>query len=242
MMLSREVKRVPMDFDWPVDKVWEGYLSPDPGWPTCRRCDGDGIHPQAKPITESFYALYVHDEATRRQIQWSDKITQDEVDHLLDKDRLPTWVRDDTKRGGHWEQLPRTADEVNALNRRGGLDSHDGINRWILCKYRCERLGIPYTCDGCEGHGNLASDEDRKRAEEWTPTEPPEGEGWQMWESVSEGSPISPVFATAEALASWLTDNPRGITERMGYADWLAAIQGNNVVGTDVATGEPVRP
>jgi len=37
--------------------------------------------------------------------------------------------------------------------------------------------------------------------------EPPEGVGWQMWEDTSEGSPISPVFKTAEELAQWLEDN-----------------------------------
>jgi hypothetical protein len=32
----------------------------------------------------------------------------------------------------------------------------------------------------------------------------PAGEGWQMWETTSEGSPISPVFSTPEELATWL--------------------------------------
>lgn len=27
--MSREVKRVPLDFDWPLKKVWSGYLMPD---------------------------------------------------------------------------------------------------------------------------------------------------------------------------------------------------------------------
>ena len=36
--------------------------------------------------------------------------------------------------------------------------------------------------------------------------EPPVGEGWQMWETTSEGSPISPVFASPEDLATWLAD------------------------------------
>ena len=30
--------------------------------------------------------------------------------------------------------------------------------------------------------------------------EPPYGNGWQMWEDVSEGTPISPVFKTAKQL------------------------------------------
>lgn len=35
--------------------------------------------------------------------------------------------------------------------------------------------------------------------------EPPEGEGWQVWETVSEGSPTTPVFATREELIEHLT-------------------------------------
>lgn len=27
--MSHEVKRVPLDFGWPLNKVWEGYLMPD---------------------------------------------------------------------------------------------------------------------------------------------------------------------------------------------------------------------
>jgi len=35
--------------------------------------------------------------------------------------------------------------------------------------------------------------------------EPPTGEGFQLWETTSEGSPVSPVFASAEELADWCT-------------------------------------
>ena len=30
--MSREVKRVPLDFAWPQGEVWEGYLMPDKIW------------------------------------------------------------------------------------------------------------------------------------------------------------------------------------------------------------------
>lgn len=36
--------------------------------------------------------------------------------------------------------------------------------------------------------------------------EPPEGEGWQVWETVSEGAPVSPVFTTGEDLVDYLVD------------------------------------
>lgn len=40
--------------------------------------------------------------------------------------------------------------------------------------------------------------------------EPPEGEGWQIWETVSEGSPTSPVFATREELIEHLMTKGAG--------------------------------
>jgi hypothetical protein len=36
--------------------------------------------------------------------------------------------------------------------------------------------------------------------------EPPVGEGYQMWENTSEGSPQSPVFKTLEELCAWLEE------------------------------------
>ena len=41
----------------------------------------------------------------------------------------------------------------------------------------------------------------------WDGTPPPEGEGFQLWETTSEGSPVSPVFETLDALCEWCEDN-----------------------------------
>ena len=37
--------------------------------------------------------------------------------------------------------------------------------------------------------------------------EPPAGEGYQLWETTSEGSPLSPVFSSLEELCAWASDN-----------------------------------
>lgn len=238
-MLSRSVKRVPLDFDWKLNKVWEGYISPAVDWSECDKCRGDGIHPFAKPIAETFYALDLpgrSDDPVRSAYRWGDKITQEEADHLLKEGRLRTWVSDDTKGvGGRWETLRRTADEINAEP-----NEHDGINRCILIQFRCERLGLPYTCDRCGGEGRTPTVDQRAEYDAWEPSEPPTGDGFQMWESVSEGSPISPVFPTPESLAAWLAEHPSGITDRFGYGDWLDVINGQ-VFGTDMADSSPVR-
>ena len=43
--------------------------------------------------------------------------------------------------------------------------------------------------------------------EEWKDYDPPKGPGYQLWETTSEGSPISPVFETLDELCAWAEDN-----------------------------------
>lgn len=71
-------------------------------------------------------------------------------------------------------------------------------------------------CPHCEGE---------KRAYP-PPIEVPDGPGWQMWETTSEGSPISPVFETPEALAHWLADTGASSFGWMtsSYEGWLGKI------------------
>jgi len=55
--------------------------------------------------------------------------------------------------------------------------------------------------------------------------DPPTGEGWQLWETVSEGSPLTPVCATAEELARYCADPLHGVTifasDTCSYEKWL---------------------
>jgi hypothetical protein len=56
----------------------------------------------------------------------------------------------------------------------------------------------------------------------WQGTDPPEGEGWQLWETTSEGSPVSPVFPSAEELADWCADNATWFADARWTRDqWL---------------------
>ncbi len=57
--------------------------------------------------------------------------------------------------------------------------------------------------------------------------DPPKGDGYQLWETVTEGSPISPVFATPENLARWLVANDTSITQSTTYEQWLKFIKGD---------------
>lgn len=56
-------------------------------------------------------------------------------------------------------------------------------------------------------------------------TEQPRGRGWQLWETVSEGSPMSPVFESAQALAEWCAENATIYADqRLPEERWLQLI------------------
>jgi hypothetical protein len=106
--MSREVRRVPIDFDWPMHEIWPGYQMPR-----------EFIGPQCP-------------------------------------------------------DCPR---------RPAGVDP----------------------CPTCSGFGTTEEYEGQHADyDAWTETDPPTGDGWQLWETVSEGSPVTPVFPTAAGLIGHL--------------------------------------
>lgn len=153
--MGRVVRRVAMDFEWPLNKIWIGYW-----WPfksmDCPWCDGSGWDEEHR-----------HMPYDKRR-EWQEA----------------TWNGD----GKAWEKA---------------------------------------FCAHCKGDGYLWPSEEIKRLSEQDQTyDPPKGEGWQMWEDTSEGSPISPVFATPEELARWLADTGASAMGSMTatYEEWLRMI------------------
>ena len=119
--MSRNVKRVPLDFDWPMKQTWPGYL-----------------------------------------LQFCDGISDSNIAHFA---------------------------------------------RLLQCKY--------------------------EDASDLTYYDPPTGDGWQMWEDCSEGSPISPVFDSPQMLAKWLVDNNASAFGSLTatYEQWMATINRGFTVG-----------
>lgn len=117
--MGREVKRVPLDFDWPIGKVWAGYMIPT--------CQADSI----------------------------------------------------------------------------GCED---------CRLAAKLRGMKMTSYDCPDFEPFVG--------------PPKGEGWQMWETTSDGSPISPPCKSAEDLAKWLAENKASAFGSSGatYEQWLGMI------------------
>lgn len=263
--MGREIKRVPVDWDWPLNKTWSGYLLTDEeearfAEDSCPECE-NGYSPLGKYLHDLWYGyvpfsppdngsqslthltpevrafaernvtrdegslrFYTRDyfghvsvevaivnEATRLATLWNGMwchhLNQADVDALIEAGRLMDFTHRWTK-GEGWQRIEPapviTAEQVNRWSLQGF--GHDSLNAMIAVNARCEREGQPSTCQTCHGHGSLERRPgQRSERDTWTRTEPPTGEGWQLWETVSEGSPVSPVFATAEELARWLT-------------------------------------
>jgi hypothetical protein len=255
--VGRKVRRVPLDFAWPLRQRWPGYVKPDSldGRP-CEDCEGTGASLRARQLYAMWYGKTLFFPETngskpftaahpaiqaraRRNINsaphlhgwgelavlqeavrlaklydgaWCHHLNADDVAALIAAGRLITFTH-------HWDTEQRrwipndpvvvpTPEQVNEWSLQGF--GHDGINASVVIHARCERDGVAASCATCKGEGDIeAYPGQREESENWTREDPPTGEGWQLWETITDGSPISPVFDTAQGLARWLT-TPEG--------------------------------
>lgn len=155
--------------------------------------------------------------------KWSYHLIQADIDALIEDERLWDFTR--VPRTPEQEEIVRrkvatgenswlptsngyrpTPDEVNSWNIR--TRGHDGINQSVCVRARCKREGVDPLCSVCNGEGvTWASEEHKQKHDAWEPTEPPKGDGYQLWQTTSEGSPISPVFDTLEALCAYAAEH-----------------------------------
>jgi hypothetical protein len=258
--VSREIRRVSLDFDFPIGQTWGGYLTDQFDFPPCPDCiyeelptimsmafpsppQGSGLTREAYAISQTFYPHMIGGRMADL-LAWHDKLGQSEVDYLVAEGRLRDYKKrwDSTAREWVPRGEPVTAAMVNAGQHRGGngpKGAHDAINRSILIKFRCAQLGITMNCQTCNGNGDVATEEQREAAENWVGTEPPSGEGYQLWQTVSKGGPVSPVFATPEELATWIRSEGDEFDGRDTPHDKLTAwirAEGSSV-GSSVITG-----
>lgn len=178
---------------------------------------------------------------------WMHNLIQADVDALIAAGRLMDFThvaRTEEQRAvvrakvaaGENSWLPEpngyapTAEEVNAWSIASAM-AHDAINQGVCLRARCEREGVPLLCATCDGHGyTWTSPEAKKAHEDWKASEPPAGDGYQMWETTSEGSPQSPVFATLKELAAWCAANAHTFASFKATAEeWEAMLDKGNV-------------
>lgn len=193
--MGRMLRRVPLDFNAPLNAVWEGYLCPY-RQVDCTRCGADGMTAESRRVRRTLdQPVPVLDAA--------------DVAYLvsLEDDLRPlthTFVE-----GRGWvkvvpEIVPTPEGAVRFLSNR--LASFHW--KWRVTMGRSIRMGFPLRCPTCGGNGRVWPTAKMEAAfKAWRRTDPPTGEGYQLWEDTSAGSPQSPVFATLGGLAEWCATN-----------------------------------
>lgn len=158
------------------------YFEVDRRSEKCPVCMGPGIHPDAQWVTESWYGhtspfRFQTDgerNAARVMAQFNDGESLRQhgchrhgsypAEEVLSK--YGTEFREfckivSTTQADGWGKHPLTEDEIQALVDAGrdpegmGRLGHDAINKSIVCRRRCERMGLPYLCPNCDGDGTV---------------------------------------------------------------------------------------
>lgn len=229
--MGRDVRRVPMDFDWPMKETWQGYLLPaELHEDTCPDCE-NGMTADGELITGIAYMITgladdVSDQARGRAMHPYLQPIQD-VSYVHGRPR-PT---------------PRFEEFIKGLFPEDDGPGFGGRQPYRMARRLIELAGLDYEwayCLTCKGHGSVERYEgQRAEAEAWEHVEPPEGEGWQMWETTSEGSPMSPVFATPDELATWLADTGASMfgSTTATKDRWLSIITGDDFAHVVIAPG-----
>lgn len=204
--MGREIKRVALDFQWPLDQIWEGFIRPDSlQGKKCEECDGSG---------QTHAGWWLQHFSQRISMLAGDIGAQEQGRPLH------PWLANDTYPHTRWTEtgyeVVRPSEDIADLLAALAGDSDTGrvkssfgssytVYRALVKAAGIENWGV---CTPCEGTGRIEEYEGQfKERDEWKENEPPAGEGWQVWETVSDGSPISPVFATRDDLIDWLTSS-----------------------------------
>lgn len=187
--MGREIKRVPLDFNWPLGEKWEGYVPPRDGKGECRSCLVEGRSTGYSRLGRGFYALGTY---APLMASHSRDLTKADRKFMMALEKSTQVKRHRSK-----DPFIFGGDLVD--NRRLS---------YRLMKHLARSLKLPFSlffCPDCKGDGRVVEDTaQHKLHKKFRRKGPPEGEGWQVWETVSEGSPITPVFPTAEELVEHL--------------------------------------
>lgn len=216
--MGRELKRVPLNFEWPLSKIWSGYQNPHYAGhcSDCPDCNGRGSTLAMQRLEDLVFLLMMSPEDVRRQ-------------------KCHPYFQNAPLNNTRGIVVSPDIAELTAglAGRKGdGLFGHDCCDNWSAVRKIVAAAGLKKkwgVCPTCNGEGSVwDSAENKRRAARWRRKEPPKGTGYQIWETVSEGSPISPVFATPEELADWMAEPGHGWSTDQGTTreQWLRFING----------------
>lgn len=188
--MGRELKRVPLDFKWPLNKIWEGFINPH--CKKCAKCDGTGRTTAHERLSDlvSLLMLSGEDSIKGKNHPYFDSIQKT----VFGFNSIPS---------------SDLAELTNGLSgREMSFMGHDACDRWTATNKIIKAAGLSKnwgTCTTCKGHRIDPSV--RLKYTRWKEKEPPTGDGYQLWTTTNEGAPISPVFSTLKELCGYAAEN-----------------------------------
>jgi hypothetical protein len=211
--MGRTLKRVPLDFDWPLKKLWKGYINPYGGKENaCNQCKQGQTH-SGWALDHLCHLICIASENSLERPQGFDADEQP-LPMIRDGGRYfphPWLVKAGVEDpGDEFHELAIAIINNKSKGRRCsgrlGPIGHDCLDRHLIYKSLVQAAGKKLrkgwgVCRACKGHGIKSGV--LKKYNGWKDYEPPKGEGYQLWETTSEGSPISPVFKTIEELCDY---------------------------------------
>lgn len=219
--MGRDLKRVPLDFDWPKGKTWEGFINPhDKPCPEAGKTCFNGENAASVYLQHLTSMFCVIAESAERGE------THPYCKELPYKSMHPDWaiqpkdVRDkfmdvvDKLIGGR---------RKDRIRRFGGSDHEIFFKILAIAGIKNPKKGRKKPaydwshCPVCKGE-NL-DPAVKKASKAWKEYEPPKGNGFQLWETTSEGSPISPVFSTLDELCAWAAENASTFADQKATAE-----------------------
>lgn len=207
----RIARRVPLDFDWPLGKVYEGFEQPDRF--VCEPCQGRGSTVGRERLDEVIQLLFVGDKEHRdgrpEDPRFSRAAWYYSHDRVPGEDYADLCARLSVHPGGY----ERDYDHRDLYSARRIILAAVGIDD--------DEWG---TCPSCNGDGCPVELQAERDA--WKETPPPEGDGWQLWST--NDFPVSPVFPSEDALVDWLVETGEDIgVLRPGTRDeWAKIVRG----------------
>jgi hypothetical protein len=192
--MGREIKRVAVDFDWPLDKEWDGY-----------------VNPYYKPCPEQNNTCFNGYTAAGGWLDCICDLIALLYEQALNKPRVGCtyphpFLEDQPHRVTNSDgmTIPPSSDLITLLE---AFTKTKCVSAYSLASALIKAAGVKEdwgTCPIC--NGDNIDPTYKESYEKWEQTDPPKGEGWQIWETVSHGSPVSPVFATKEELVEYLIE------------------------------------
>jgi len=137
---------------------------------------------------------------------------------------------------GYWNPYDRGV-KCLACDNTGYNKATQALARDVLGKIlvdEARRLGVYGYCSFCKGHGHVFfNDNIEKLHQAWYESErydPPIGDGFQLWETTSEGSPASPIFSSLDELCAWCAEHATTFGSFKATAeDWKKMLEEDNV-------------